>query len=90
MTQAPLHRSETNGVAEKAVHRVKEGTAVALAQSGHNFYDKMADNKTPYQKRHVKEIDGPLIPLGTLVEYLPITAKDKSRTHQFGKKTLSG
>ena len=45
MTQAPLHRSETNGVAEMAVHRVKEGTAVALAQSGHNFYDKMADKR---------------------------------------------
>ena len=32
MTQAPFHRAGTNGVAEMAVHRVKEGTAVALAQ----------------------------------------------------------
>ena len=73
-----------------AVYKVKEGTAVALVQSGHNFYDKMAASKTPYQKRHVKEFAGPLIPFGTLVEYVPITAKDKSRTHQFGKKTLRG
>ena len=73
-----------------AFHKVKEGTAVALAQSGHNFYDKMADSKTLHQKRYGKEFDGPLIPFGTLVEYLPITAKDNSRTHQFGKKTLSG
>ena len=29
-------------------------------------------------------------PFGTLVEYTPITAKDKSRVHQFGQKTLRG
>ena len=79
MTQAPLHRSETNGVAEMAVHRMREGTAVALAQSGHNFYDKISDNKTRHQKRYGKEFDGPLIPFGTLVGCVPITAKDKSR-----------
>ena len=90
MTQAPLHRSETNGVAEMAVHKMKEGTAVALAQSGHNFYDNMADSKTRHPKRYGKEFDGPLITFRTLVELVPITAKDKSRTHQFGKKTLSG
>ena len=28
------HRSETNGIAERAVRRVKEGTSVALLQSG--------------------------------------------------------
>ena len=29
-------------------------------------------------------------PCGTLVEYIPITAKEKSRVHQFGKKALKG
>ena len=33
---------------------------------------------------------GPIIPLGSLVEYHPITAKDQSRIHQFGKKVLPG
>ena len=33
---------------------------------------------------------GPIIPFGSLVEYHPITAKDQSRIHQFGKKVLSG
>ena len=28
------HRSETNGIAEKAVRRVKEGTSAVLLQSG--------------------------------------------------------
>ena len=31
---------------------------------------------------------GPIIPFGSLVEYHPITAKDQSRNHQFGKKVL--
>ena len=33
---------------------------------------------------------GPIIPFGSLVEYHPITAKDQSRLHQFGKKVLPG
>ena len=33
---------------------------------------------------------GPPIPLGASVEYLPITAKDKCKARQFGKKTLNG
>ena len=32
--------------------------------------------------------EGPIIPFGSLVEYYPITAKDQSRIHQFGKKVL--
>ena len=31
---------------------------------------------------------GPIIPCGSLVEYHPITAKDQSRIHQFGKKKV--
>ena len=33
-----------------------------------------------------KQSDGPIIPFGASVEYLLITAKDKSRTHQCGTK----
>ena len=35
-------------------------------------------------------IKGPINPFGSLVEYYPITAKDQSRIHQFGKKVLPG
>ena len=38
----------------------------------------------------VKPFNGPLIPFGSLVEYRPISAKDQSRIHQFGKKVLPG
>ena len=37
-----------------------------------------------------KPFNGPIIPFGSLVEYHPITAKDQSRVHQFGKKVLPG
>ena len=33
---------------------------------------------------------GPIIPFGSLVEYYPISAKDQSKIHQFGKKVLPG
>ena len=35
-------------------------------------------------------LKGPIIPFGSLVEYHPITVKDQSRVHQFGKKVLPG
>ena len=35
-----------------------------------------------------RKIDGPSFLVGTVVEYIPITAKDMSRIHQFGPKTL--
>ena len=57
------HRSETNGIAERAVRRVKEGTSVVLLQSGlneswwadsmecytylRNVTDLLSDGKTP-------------------------------------------
>ena len=35
-TRATPHRSETNGIAERAVRRIKEGTSAVLLQSGLN------------------------------------------------------
>ena len=99
------HRSETNGIAERAVRRVKEGTAVLL-QSGlndswcadsmecytylRNVTDLLSDGRTPCERRFGQPFKGPIIPFGSLVEYHPFTAKDQSRIHQFGKKVLPG
>ena len=60
------HRSETNGIAERA-RRILEGTSAVLLQSGldekwwtdcmecychlRNVQDLLADGKTPYEKR---------------------------------------
>ena len=53
-----------------------------------NVTDLLSDGKTPYERRFGKPFEGPIIPFGSLVEYHPITAKDQSRIHQFGKKLL--
>ena len=61
------HRSETHGIAERAVRRVKEGTSAVLLQSGlvnewwrdsmecycylRNIQDLLSDGKTPYGRR---------------------------------------
>ena len=43
------------------------------------------------RRRPMKDVlKGPIIPFASLVEYHPITAKDQSRIHQFGKKVLPG
>ena len=60
------HRSETDGIAERAVRRVKEGTSAVLLQSGlneswwadsmecytylRNVTDLLSDGKSPYEK----------------------------------------
>ena len=100
------HRSETNGLAERAVRSVKEGTFSVLLQSGldengwedsmecctylRNIQDLLSGGKTPYERRFGEPIKGPIIPFGSLVEYHPITAKDQWRIHQFGKKVWPG
>ena len=100
------HTSETIGIAERAVRRVKEGTSAVLLQSGmnenwsadsmecytylRNIQDLLSDGKTPYERRFGQPFKGPIIPFGSLVEYYPKTAKDQSRIHQFGKKVLPG
>ena len=88
------------------MRRVKEGTsAVMLLSDLHeswwavsmecytylrNVTGLLTDGKTPYERRFGQPFKGPIIPFGSLVEYHPVTAKDQSRIHQFGKKVFRG
>ena len=94
------------GVAEGAVRRVKEGTSAVLLQWGlneswwadsmeckthlRNIQDLLSDGKLHTRDVLENHFKGPIIPFGSLVEYHPITAKDQSKIHQFGKKVLPG
>ena len=98
------HRSETNGISERAVRRMKEGTSAVLLQSGldekwcadsmecncylRSIQELLSDGKTPYERRFGIPFNGPVILFGALVEYHTISAKDVSRSHQFGPKVL--
>ena len=80
------HRSETNGIAERAVRRVKEGTSAVLLQSGlneswwadsmecytylRNVTDLFSDGKTPYERRFGNHLKDRLF---HLVHWLSIT-----------------
>ena len=100
------HRSETNGIAERAVRRVKEGTSAVFVQSGpnesswadsmecctylRNVTDLLSDGKTPCEIRFGQPFKVPIIPFGSLVECYPVSAKDQSKIYQFGKKVSPG
>ena len=99
-------RPQTNGVAERAVRRVKEVTACTQDQPGfndewwaeamsaycflRNIVDILKDRSTAYKMRYGIDFQGPVVPFGAQIKYNPISQKDKERVHKFGDKTLSG
>ena len=97
------HRSETNGIAETAVRRIKEGTSAVLLQSGlddkwwadsmecccylRNIQDLLSDEKTPYERLFGVPFNGSVNPFGAMIEYHLFLSKTY-RLHQFGPKSL--
>ena len=96
------HRSETNGIPERAVRRIKE-----LLQCGCTLAWMNSDGLIPWNvtvicktfktsRRTGKHLrsgvlenpDGTTIPFGSIIEYHRIFAKDQSRFHQFCEKVL--
>ena len=100
------NRSETNGVIERAIRRVKEGTSACLVQSGlneewwdratecycflRNTVDLLIDGETAWKKRFGVDFNGPIIAFGSEVQYKPSSDEDAKRLHRFGNKLLSG
>ena len=99
------HRSETNGIPERAVRRVKEGTSAVLLQSGlneswwadsmecytylRNVTDLLSDGKTPHERRFGQPFKGPIIPFGSLVEYHPINCEGPVKNPSIWKESLT-
>ena len=85
-----------------AERRVKEATSAVLLQSGlneswwadsmecytylRNVTDLLSGGKTPHERRFGQPFKRPIIPLGSMIEDHPTSAKDLSRLHQLGKK----
>ena len=56
-----------------------------------NIQVRLSDGKTPFERRFEEPFKGPIIPFGSLVvENHPISTKDQSWIHQFGKQVLLG
>ena len=100
------HRSETNGIAERAVRRVKEGMSAVLLQSKldercwsdsmecycylRNVQDFLADGKTPNERRFGEPFKGTMILFWSNWMNILISPRDQARIHQFRKKVLPG
>ena len=100
-TSAP-HRSETNGIADRGVRMVKEGTSAILLQSGldehwrsestdcyfylRNVQGLLPDGKTPSERRFGEPFCDARIPFVSMIEYRQISAKENARLHQLVKK----
>ena len=90
-TDKNFSNTETNGIAERAVRRIKECTSAVLLQSGldekwwadsmecycylRNVQDLLSDGKTLYEQRFGEPFRGPVIPFGSMMEYHQWKAK---------------
>jgi hypothetical protein len=99
-------RPETNGVAERTVRYVLEGSRTVLEQSGlhikwwsravrhvcmmHNTQHRGADGKTPRERRFGGPFGGPAIPFGSLVQYLLALDKANDKERKFDTSALPG
>ena len=99
-------RPETNGIAEQAVRRIKEGTASLLVQSGLNHkwwpmamrcfcafmnaIDETWTGHSAYYNRFGQDAGLPLIPFGCSVDYMPSEKLVVEKLPKFGNKTLPG
>ena len=100
------HRPQTNGVAERAVRKVIEGSRTLLLASGlshgwwaeatkcfahlHNLTIPAHDGLTPYQLRAGKEFKGTLVPFGASIQYKPAAAREVDLLQKIGSMMLPG
>ena len=99
------HRSETNGFAERAVRRVKEGTSAVLLQSGlneswwadsmecytylRNVTDLLSDGKTPYERRFGWPFGGPVVSIWFIGWVLPYNCEGSVSNPSIWKESFT-
>ena len=54
-----------------------------------NVQDLLSDGKTPYERRFGKPFEGPIIPFGSLVEYLPYNCEGSVPNPSIWKESLT-
>ena len=54
-----------------------------------NVQDLLADGKTPYERRFGESFEGPIIPFGALVEYLPNSERRQSDNSSIRKESIT-
>ena len=99
------YRPQTNGVAERNVQRIVQGTRAVLQQSGmdhcwwpeasecycflHNVADTLRDEKTPHELRHGHNFLGMKIPFGSLISFKP-SGPSAKKIPKFAPRTVEG
>ena len=99
------HRSETNGIAERAVRRTKEGTSAVLLWFGldekwwadsmechcylRHVQDLQSGGKTPYERRFGSPFKGPVIPFGSMIEYHPYFCERPVKAPSIGQESVT-
>ena len=84
------HRFETNGIAESAVRRDKMRVPFASLMDICHLKNARPPGRreNTFERRFGEPLKGPIIPFGAMVEYHPMSTRNQSRLHQFGKKVL--
>ena len=98
------HKKQSNGIVERAVRRMEEGTSCGIIQSGlcrfwwayakrcycysRCFNDRTKLGGTSYTNMFGAEIRGATIPFGAAVGYYLISLNDRDKLPQFGSKLL--
>ena len=99
-------RKETNGIAERSVRTVLEGTRTNLEQAkmqtrwwskaarafctNYNATKLDKNGKTPWELRYGTPCPIPLQPFGCLVDYIPDLEKAIQGANKFGPNSLKG
>ena len=99
------HRSETNGIAERAVRRVKEGASAVLLQSGldenwwadsmerntnlRNIQDLLSELENSIRKALWRTFKGLIITFGSLVECYSISCERPFKNQSIRKESLT-